>query len=117
MGSVSRWGTSPLPRPGAYRILQVSTVAFPARYLMRHEGVNYFSRYITAAVLRKHYDGWQFRMLESMRDAVSWPIRWMAQIWQPEFRGLTTKGAIRNTFKARVQRKLAAESRSIQVRI
>ena len=42
---------------------------------MRHEGVNCFSRHITAAVLRKHYDGWQFRMLESMRDAVSWPIR------------------------------------------
>lgn len=98
-------------------ILQVSAVAFSARYLMRHEGVNCFSRHITAAVLRKHYDGWQFRMLESMRDAVSWPIRWMAQIWQPEFRGLTTKSAIRNTFKARVQRKLAVESSSIQVRI
>src|ERR1700730_3131419 len=52
--------SSPLPRPGAYRILQASTVAFPARYLMGHEGVNCFFRHITAAVLRKHCDGWQF---------------------------------------------------------
>src|ERR1700704_759832 len=98
-------------------ILQVGTVAFPERYLMRHEGVNCFPRHATAAVLRKHHDGWQFRMLESMRHAVSWPIRWMAQIWQPEFRGLTAKSAIRNTFKARVQRKLFVESGSIRVRI
>ena len=36
----------------------------------------------------------------------------MIQIWQPEFRGLTTKNAIGNTFKARAQPKLLLKSTS-----